>query len=351
MSKHCHRQQGLTLVELMIAMTLGLVLTGGIIVSFISTKTVYLTQQGLSQIQDTGRLAIDFLEKDIRMAGYMGCGTRSTVMTITNTLNDSSDFEYDFGTAVEGYAAEDLPSSTLSHTPASDTDIIILRSANSDSVEVAKNNDSAQVFVTYTGVESNACSDNSNKVSGICAGDIVVVSDCSKARIFQATNVTKSGTTVNLVHSSSGTPGNAISSWGGSSINPDQTFEAGSEVIVPTTSAYFIATGASGNLSLWKNQNGSEFELLEGVENMAITYGEDTDATADFIPNSYKTAANVSDWDRVVSVHVELLTVSSDDNVLSDVQQYTFNGVTTTPTDKRLRQVFSNTVGIRSRLN
>ena len=345
------RQRGLSLVELMIAMTLGLVLTGGIIVTFISSKSVYLTQQALSQIQDTGRLAIDFLEKDIRMAGYMGCGTRSTVMSITNTLNNASDFEYDFGTAIEGYAEADLPTGTLTKTPASDTDIIVLRSASSDGVEVEKNNDSAQVFVTYTGSESNACSGSKDKVSGICPGDILIVSDCSKARVFQATNVTKSGTTVNLVHSSSGTPGNAISSWGGSSINPDQSFGAGSEVIIPVTSAYFIATGAAGKLSLWKNQNGVEFELLEGVEDMAVTYGEDTDATQDFVPNSYKTAANVSDWDRVVSVHIELLMASSDDNVLSDIQSYSFDGESITPDDKRLRQVFSNTVGIRSRLN
>ncbi|AJQ92407.1 tfp pilus assembly protein PilW [Gynuella sunshinyii YC6258] len=321
--------------------------------TFVSTKGMYTTQQGLSQIQDTGRLAIEFLEKDIRMAGYMGCATRSTTMTITNTLNNPGDYKYAFQTAIQGYTAATLPTGTLTKTPVANTDILVVRSAGSSGVQVSKNNDSAQVFVTNTGTETGGCGGNKNRVSGICEGDILVVTDCSKARIFQVSNITQSGNEVNLVHSQSGgnSPGNAISSWGGNSIDPDESFDAGSEVMTVTTSVYFIATGASGRPSLWKSQNGVEFELLPGVEDLAITYGVDTDASQDFIPNSYQTAGSVVDWNRVVSTQISLLIASTENNVLPEAQSYTFDGATVKPTDRRLRRVFSSTVGIRSRLN
>ncbi|WP_428244084.1 PilW family protein [Gynuella sp.] len=352
MYKGIRNQTGLSLVELMIALTLGLVLTGGVIMTFISTKGMYTTQQGLSQIQDTGRLAVEFLEKDIRMAGYMGCATRATTMTITNTLNNSSDYKYAFQTAIQGYTAATLPNGTLTKTPVADTDIVVIRSAGSSGVQVSKNNDAAQVFVTNTGVEAGGCGGNKNRVSGICEGDILVVTDCSKARIFQVTNVTQSGNEVNLVHSNSGSsPGNAISSWGGNSIDPEESFGAGSEIMTVTTSVYFIATGTSGRPSLWKSQNGIEFELLPGVEDLAISYGVDTDASQDFIPNSYQAASSVVDWNRVVSTQISLLIASTENNVLPEAQSYTFDDTTVKPSDKRLRRVFSSTVGIRSRLN
>ena len=64
------QQRGLSLVELLIAMALGLLLTVGALQMMLSSQGLYRTTDSLSRIQESGRFALDFLAKDIRMAGY-----------------------------------------------------------------------------------------------------------------------------------------------------------------------------------------------------------------------------------------------------------------------------------------
>ncbi|HEY7886274.1 MAG TPA: prepilin-type N-terminal cleavage/methylation domain-containing protein, partial [Cellvibrionaceae bacterium] len=91
-------QRGFSLVELMIAITIGLVLMTGVVQMFLSSKTVFSTQQGISRIQETGRMAMEFMAKDIREAGYQGCMSRMAI-NYFSTLSDSADrFLYDFET-------------------------------------------------------------------------------------------------------------------------------------------------------------------------------------------------------------------------------------------------------------
>ncbi len=347
------KQKGLSLVELMISITLGLILLTGVMKVFLSSKTVFSTQQALSRVQETGRLAIEFISRDIRMAGYMGCASRTADMVVTNTLNNATTFRYDFNQAIMGYSAATVGAAyTLLPTPTASTDIVVLRSASGNGTVVTKNNNSAQLFVSNTSVEANGCG-TTNRISGLCNDDILIVSDCAKATVFQATLVQAAGGEVNVVHSNAAaTPGNAISSWGGSSVN--DTFGPGSEILSATNTAYFVAPGAiSGRPSLWQNVNGTNLELLEGVENMSILYGVDTND--DFIPNQYSKAAAVTagtNWDKVVAVRIELLVASLEDNVLPELQKYRFDGVdnvSPNPVDRRLRQVFTTTIGIRSR--
>ncbi|RZL14978.1 MAG: hypothetical protein EOO89_15275, partial [Pedobacter sp.] len=176
-----------------------------------------------------------------------------------------------------------------------------------------------------------------------------------KARIFQITGLSANGTTdVSLLHSNSGSysPGNSVSTWGGNSAPSTEIFQPGAELLSATSITYFIATGTSGRRSLFQNINGVNSELLEGVEDMSITYGEDTASPdPDYVPDVYRSAADVVNWSRIDAVRVEFLVASIEDRVLSDRQVYTFRSSTpTTATDYRLRQVFSTTVGIRSRL-
>ncbi len=66
------RQRGVTLVELMIAMLLGLFLVGGVFLMFDRTKQAYRYQSGLAQVQEQGRFAISFLTRSLRIAGFPG---------------------------------------------------------------------------------------------------------------------------------------------------------------------------------------------------------------------------------------------------------------------------------------
>jgi len=63
------------------------------------------------------------------------------------------------------------------------------------------------------------------------------------------------------------------------------------------------------------------------------------------------TAVCISQDNPVVSVRVQLLVRSLEDNVLEEPQVFKFPDDTAqTSTDRRMRQVFTNTVAIRSRL-
>lgn len=65
-----NRQIGFSIVELMIATTLGMVLTGAAIQFMIGSKQTYDLNDDLSRVQENGRIALDILAKDIRRAGY-----------------------------------------------------------------------------------------------------------------------------------------------------------------------------------------------------------------------------------------------------------------------------------------
>lgn len=65
-----NRQSGFTLVEMMIALVVGLILTGGILQVFLSNKQAYRTNEALARIQEDSRLLSDMLGRNIRMAGY-----------------------------------------------------------------------------------------------------------------------------------------------------------------------------------------------------------------------------------------------------------------------------------------
>src|SRR3546814_402452 len=67
-------QTGLSLIELMVALTIGLLLAIGIIQIFNASKISYQWQEGLSRIQENGRFVSQYLQNKLRMAGYMGCG-------------------------------------------------------------------------------------------------------------------------------------------------------------------------------------------------------------------------------------------------------------------------------------
>ncbi len=70
-----YHQYGLTLVELLVAMVLGLVVTGGIITVFISTSASNKAQQQLARLQEDGRFAVARLGRDISMANNQYCNS------------------------------------------------------------------------------------------------------------------------------------------------------------------------------------------------------------------------------------------------------------------------------------
>lgn len=64
------RQRGLTLIEMMVAMAIGVFLTWGAIQMYASSKRNYTASESMSRLQENGRFALETIEPDVRMAGY-----------------------------------------------------------------------------------------------------------------------------------------------------------------------------------------------------------------------------------------------------------------------------------------
>jgi type IV pilus assembly protein PilW len=83
-------QHGVTLIELMVAMVLGLLVAGGIVTVFSSTSSSSKAQTQLARLQEEGRFAITRLSGDLRMANGQYCNNSGgqTSLAANGTLLD-----------------------------------------------------------------------------------------------------------------------------------------------------------------------------------------------------------------------------------------------------------------------
>lgn len=327
-------QQGLSLVELLIAMGLGLVLMGGVIHVFLSSRTVFSTQQAISRVQESGRLAMEFIAEDTRMAGYMGCLDRSILPDIA--ITNPHAFWENFVEPVRGYQAGSLPAGVnLVPAPINGTDVLVIRSARGAMHYLSEKNSNNSLKV-HPGTSQGVTVKN---------GEPVVVSNCVSARIFQPSAVAPGGTNAASTITHTG-------DWGEGN-SPSENFDAGAEMIPVSTTVYYIANNPANRPALYQKIGAaSAVEVIEGVESMGLTFGMDT--SGDDVVDSYKTIGSMTpgDWLQASSVRVELLVQSNEANVLEDAQPYHFREQQqNAPEDRRLRQVFSSLIAVRGKVN
>ncbi len=322
-------QRGFSMVELMVALVLGLLLTSAVLQTFLGAKKSFEFQEEFSRIQETGRFAIDVVSKDIRAADFWGCRTKLEKQggkKIFNRLNNPDASIHTFE-AVSG--AEGSVNGTL-HSP----DRLVLTGASYNGIGTPAN---------PTSTASNSSQFKVKKGHKFEEGQIILVGDCSAGDIIQVTSVNKTDSqNHDIVHHAKNTPGivPGNASQGLSSLSHE------SQIFVAASNAYSIGTGASGEPALMKNG----VELVEGVENLQLLYGvRRADGTV-FVPADQVGAAN---WGDVISVHVSLLVRSLRDNLVTASQTIDFNGVSFAAPggDRRLRKAFTSTVAIRNRLD
>lgn len=80
----------MTLVEVMVAMTIGLILLGGVVTVMSSNQNIYRVNEAVTRMQENARYAFQLLSRDIRMAGYRGC--IGDAVAINNVLNGKTGF-------------------------------------------------------------------------------------------------------------------------------------------------------------------------------------------------------------------------------------------------------------------
>lgn len=102
-------QQGLSLVELMVAMSIGLFLLAGAVTVFGKTRDLYRTNDAAARLQETARYAMSTIEADLRMANYWGLMSRADLIENGPTLDLANppdvDPSYALPASLNGYAA------------------------------------------------------------------------------------------------------------------------------------------------------------------------------------------------------------------------------------------------------
>ena len=319
------RQRGVTLVELMVALALGLLITVAMLKVYVDASRMYRFNEGLARVQENGRFALEFIRRDARVAGFWGCYSDAN---LHNGILEGSD----------GYIKVDA--GHIDGTDDDSGDSITFRSATGSG---------ALVTVDMSGTDDNITVD-----SALVTGKAALISDCEKGDLFQVTEndgaVLKHGADANI------------------SANLNVAYAAGARVYEAQQITYCVADGtgtdesgkpipslrrAYGKDSANDCETGDE--LLEGIENMQILYGEDTDADSegangDGTANRYVSISDTDlDPDRIVSVRLSLLVRSLKDGLTTTPSPYTFNGTTVTPVDQYLRKVFTTTITLRNK--
>jgi len=324
------RQRGVTLVELMVALALGLLITVAMLKVYVDASRMYRFNEGLARVQENGRFALEFIRRDARVAGFWGCYSNAP---LTNQISTTSSAWVD---VAAGHIAG------TNDDPPYDSDSITFRSATGSGALVTADMSEAGDNVTV------------DSASNLKIDMAVLISDCDNGDIFQVTSISGKS----LAHTASGSTN--------TSANLSKAYASGSRVYQAQQTTFCIADGADPaqpSLRRLTNPTSSQScasngdELIEGVENMQILYGEDTDADSegangDGTANRYVPIGTASlDIDRVVSVRLSLLARSLNNNLTTAPSPYTFNGVAVTPgaTDKYLRKVFTTTITLRNK--
>ncbi|WP_413436834.1 PilW family protein [Sulfuriferula sp. GW1] len=359
-------ERGFTLIEMMISLTLGMILIVGVGYAYVGSRQTYRLQDNLARMQEGARYAFETMAFDIRMAGLTGCKASTTA----NVLNPSATWYADlFNQPLTGYegGVSTFPTDISASVLTGDA-LAVLRADNSKEYIVANHNPASAQF-------------DLTAVSDLQAGEILTVTDCHHAAVFQMSGPAATGT-ANVVHNTGAvvTPGNCTKGLGSpvlcTALGTSYTFPPNSRIMRLSGDLYYIGTNPAGEPALFRQRltqaggvtTTTAEELVEDVQDMQITYGVDTtpaatgnvDDPGDGAVDEYVTAdqvtvdapgtTNAKKWARVLSVRISLLMRTSDDNITTAPQTYTFNGVTTAPADRRLRKVFTTTIAIRNRL-
>lgn len=331
-------QRGFSLVELMVALALGVILSAAIIQIFITSKNVYRMQEVMSRNQENARFAFEYMSRDLRMAGYVGCGNLDRVAV--NVIADPpSDFmQFDPSTFMTGY---DNVSSSNDWGAKEGTDVIEVRRASG-------------LGTRLTGVltTNNANIQIVNNRAGFKQNDTVIISDCINADIFNVVNKPKQNDDkkVTLAHSSGGNTNSKLS----------KLYGADAELMAFESITYYVAPSGRSTVggrsvdALWMRVNNSagapvDIELVDGVEDLQLEYGVDT--TGNRAANAYRKADAVADWSRVASIRVAILVAGSEDNTaLGNYEQSIEFNDGAVLADGALRDVYEGVVAVRNRI-
>lgn len=242
------KQIGFTLVELLVAMVLGIFLVGGVVSIYNSTQQNFRANENLARIQESARFAFEQLGREIRDQGNNPCGVKAVASVIRNSGALPWWANWDGGTLV-GYEGTTTFSGTAFGTAlnqrVSGTDgLVVLRARMEDS--------------NLRVIESHSAVTNSFVVKTVDTlrdpGRVFLACDNNSGALFQVFAVT-TGVPINIQYSATdqncsdklGLPQPANCSGTNSKV-----FNAGGFVAEYDPAFWYIGVGANNSRSLYR---------------------------------------------------------------------------------------------------
>lgn len=309
------RERGFSLVELMIASTIGLLILTAMISVFVSSMQSRNEVDKSSRQIENGRFAVEMLREDIQLAAFYGDYFPSSTVTWTtpdpcSTIFDNMEFDSTAGKIPVGIYG--IPNADTTATPScladrkADTDILVIRRTSTTQLKIDANEDGT--------MDANVTNEDGSAGVGVAslgAGHYLQVSNCSDTPAESAYVLAKDPTKF-ILHGvkPAGTPSSCIN--GG--LAPIRQYfvrifyiatcnDCGAGDGIPTLKMVELTSGTSACATDPAASCGSMTtrSIAEGIENMQFEYG------VEGTPYSYKTAPAAADWQNVTAVKIFLL--------------------------------------------
>jgi type IV pilus assembly protein PilW len=350
-------QRGYTLVELMVAMSIGIILIGAVIVVYLAQTQTYKVVNSHSGIQNAENAIAALVAPAVRAAGFVGCSTILQPPTaLTSNLNaggpppvgtqppTSMLFGYDAsGTAGNGtlsLAQLNAANSAVATqwTPNLDASLLNAVETGSDVLVLFGATPGSQP-VAVTSIAAGSSTLSVQNATGLVAGQLAAVSDCGKTTLFNITGV--AGTT--LTHAAAaGAQANAVATF---------PVNYNSPLLVPMQqTAIYVAQGQAGQsvlmLATYSSGAWTALPLVPGVDTMQVLYG----TGAQGMVSQYVPASAGLNWSSVYSVRLAFLIEGQTGSAgAGNPTQFTVLGTTVNvPQDTRLRRIYEMTVKLRN---
>ena len=324
-------QRGLSMVELMIAMAIGLVITASVLTAYVSASRNFAMDERYARMQENARYALRVLGEDLLMADFWGqtISTDNISTSLAVTAGDcgqamtlySADNAFLYNNYHDGAAtAHFAPCAAISANRQGSSDVLVIKRV--------EGTPTAGAFIDVADVDGDGDTTETITTGG---GSLQLNT------VYLRTN----GTTGSLIDDAS-------------SANPPTTGWSDWRYI---PRAYFVRdflkTAADGVPALCRldidGKNLSELSCLaEGVEDLHVEFGLDTDTDGD--ANRYTATPTAAEMETVISARVYLLMRSATTvPFYTNSKAFQLGGESVAAAnDGYLRNVFTTTVALRN---
>jgi type IV pilus assembly protein PilW len=384
------RQRGLTLIELMVSMVIGLVVVGAISYLYIGSRGAYRGNESLAHIQEAGRFSVDAITRDIRRAGAMGCGTLAsvasgntvTVNSILRPAGATAPLAISAATAVAGFAPASyttLPTTASGWTAPAGApaywggDVLQLQIGYGAPARVSGNPDTTGLTIPIA--------DNTD--AKFVAGDYAVLANCSATTVFTVTSVTPTtapAASLGFAIGTSTAGGNGTVGGAAPALvlpqQPGFAFDSHATVMHFDQVTYYVGVIPNSTSTAFPNgqpalyryslRSNTADEITENIEDLDVVYGVGSGGSMSSGTFQHAGLMTATDWANVISVRVSVLAQGERGSFQPAAAGQTAQSIlfrtdttlanasavvaTTAPADTRLRQVFTATAALRDRL-